>query len=322
MASASRPYRPVATARGRPRASGGAARRDVAGEPRGRRASDSAGRGDRRAARSSDRRHQRHHPSRSAPAAHAAGAADRRCDRAVGRDHAGRDAQPARRSGPAGHQCRAPRCSSCWASRSSGSATLTAYVWLGFAGAAVATVLVYAVASLGREGATPIKLALAGAAITAAFGSITTRRADASMPTTLDAFRFWQVGSLAGRGNDILSGVAPFLVAGIALALITGRLLDAMALGDDIARGLGQRVMLSRAHRGADLDRAGGRRHRGGGADRVRGSDRAACGAGDHRSVLSLDPALFRADGADPAARRPISWAACWRRRANCRSGS
>jgi iron complex transport system permease protein len=126
-----------------------------------------------------------------------------------------------------------------------GLATLTAYVWLGFAGAAVATVLVYSVASLGREGATPIKLALAGAAITAAFGSITTGvlMLDA---TTLDAFRFWQVGSLAGRGNDILISVAPFLVFGIALALITGRLLDAMALGDDIARGLGQRVMLSR----------------------------------------------------------------------------
>ena len=126
-----------------------------------------------------------------------------------------------------------------------GLTTLTAYVWLAFAGAAVATVLVYAVASLGREGATPIKLALAGAAITAAFGSITTGVLITNA-TTLDAFRFWQVGSLAGRGTDILMGVAPFLVVGVALALITGRLLDAMALGDDIARGLGQRVMISR----------------------------------------------------------------------------
>jgi iron complex transport system permease protein len=126
-----------------------------------------------------------------------------------------------------------------------GLTTLPAYVWLGFAGAAVATVLVYAVASLGREGATPVKLALSGAAVTAAFGSITTGvlMIDA---TTLDKFRFWQVGSLAGRGSDILFGVSPFLAAGIVLALITGRLLDAMALGDDIARGLGQRVMLSR----------------------------------------------------------------------------
>lgn len=126
-----------------------------------------------------------------------------------------------------------------------GLTSLPHYVWLGFLGAAVATCMVYAVASLGREGATPIKLALAGAAVTAAFGSVTSAVL-LTNATTLDAFRFWQVGSLAGRGNDILYGVTPFIIVGIVLALITGRLLDAMALGDDIARGLGQRVMLSR----------------------------------------------------------------------------
>ncbi|RYE10947.1 MAG: iron ABC transporter permease [Hyphomicrobiales bacterium] len=127
-----------------------------------------------------------------------------------------------------------------------GLASLTAYVWLGFLGAAMATIIVYAVASLGREGATPVKLALAGAAVTAAFSSVTSGIL-LTNAVTLDAFRFWQVGSLAGRGNDILFGVTPFLALGIVLALITGRLLDAMALGDDIARGHGQRVMLSRA---------------------------------------------------------------------------
>ena len=126
-----------------------------------------------------------------------------------------------------------------------GLTALTSYVWLAFLGAGIATALVYAVASLGREGATPVKLALAGAAVTAAFGSVTTGILMTNAQT-LDAFRFWQVGSLAGRGTEILVGVAPFLALGIVLALVTGRLLDAMALGDDIARGLGQRVMLSR----------------------------------------------------------------------------
>ncbi len=126
-----------------------------------------------------------------------------------------------------------------------GLTSLPSYVWLAFVGAAVATVLVYAVASLGREGATPVKLALAGAAVTAAFGSVTTGVLMTNA-ATLDVFRFWQVGSLAGRGNEILIGVAPFLLAGVVLALLTGRLLDGLALGDDIARGLGQRVMLSR----------------------------------------------------------------------------
>ena len=47
------------------------------------------------------------------------------------------------------------------------------YVWFAFAGAAVAMVLVHAIAALGRDGATPVKLAIAGAALTAALASWT-----------------------------------------------------------------------------------------------------------------------------------------------------
>ncbi len=118
-------------------------------------------------------------------------------------------------------------------------------VWLAFAGAAVATVIVYSVAATGRDGATPIKLALAGAAVTAAMLSVTTAILLTSQQT-LDEFRFWQVGSLAGRGADVLIQVAPFLAAGIVLSLIIARLLDAMALGDDVAQGLGQNVRIAR----------------------------------------------------------------------------
>ena len=55
--------------------------------------------------------------------------------------------------------------------------------------------------SLGREGATPVKLALAGAALTALLGSITTAILLLDVDT-LDQFRFWAVGSLAGRDGD------------------------------------------------------------------------------------------------------------------------
>jgi iron complex transport system permease protein len=58
--------------------------------------------------------------------------------------------------------------------------------------------------------------------------------------------RFWQVGSLAGRGNDILIQVAPFLGIGIVLALFCGRILDGLAMGEDVARALGQKVELNR----------------------------------------------------------------------------
>ncbi|MCU1480548.1 MAG: iron chelate uptake transporter family permease subunit [Subtercola sp.] len=119
------------------------------------------------------------------------------------------------------------------------------YLWFAFAGAALASVLVYVVASGGREGTTPVKLALAGAAVSAALGSIIVA-IQLTSTEALDTLRFWQVGSLAGRGVDVLASVTPLALAGIVLALCLGRSLNALALGDDLARGLGQRVALSR----------------------------------------------------------------------------
>lgn len=127
-----------------------------------------------------------------------------------------------------------------------GLTQLSAYVWLAFAGAGAAMLVVYAIASLGREGATPVKLALAGAAITAVLQSIINAILLTS-PRTLDEVRFWQVGSLAGRTMDIVVQVAPFLMLGAILALATARLLDGLSMGEDVARALGQRVGLSRA---------------------------------------------------------------------------
>ena len=126
-----------------------------------------------------------------------------------------------------------------------GMTQLSAYVWLAFIGSGATMLVVYAVASLGREGATPVKLALAGAAITAVLHSIINAILLTS-PRTLDEVRFWQVGSLSGRDIDIVLQVAPFLIIGMALALGTARLLDGLSMGDDVARALGQRIGLSR----------------------------------------------------------------------------
>lgn len=127
-----------------------------------------------------------------------------------------------------------------------GVAELTGYIWFAFAGAALAAAAVYGIASIGREGATPIKLALAGAALTAGLSSLM-NGVLVSSQDTLDAFRFWQIGSVGGRGWDAIGAVLPFIGAGLLLTLSTGRLLNNFALGDDVARGLGQRVGLSRA---------------------------------------------------------------------------
>ncbi|HSL57617.1 MAG TPA: iron chelate uptake ABC transporter family permease subunit [Acidimicrobiales bacterium] len=126
-----------------------------------------------------------------------------------------------------------------------GVGSLLGYVWFAFAGAAVASAIVYGIGSLGREGATPVKLALAGAAVTALLGSLTTAILLIDV-ATLDQFRFWAVGSLAGRTDEVAWQVAPFVAVGVVMALVSGRLLNALALGDDVARSLGQRVARAR----------------------------------------------------------------------------
>ncbi len=123
--------------------------------------------------------------------------------------------------------------------------SLSGYVWFAFAGAAAASMVVYLLGSLGRGGATPVKLALAGAALSALLTSLTSAVLLLDVET-LDQFRFWVVGSLAGRDGEIVAQAAPFLVLGSVLALLTARSLNTMALGDDVARSLGQRVHLAR----------------------------------------------------------------------------
>ncbi|MEV7870024.1 iron ABC transporter permease [Streptomyces sp. NPDC088124] len=119
--------------------------------------------------------------------------------------------------------------------------TLAGYVWFAFAGAGVASVAVYAIASSGRGGATPVKLALGGAAINALLVSVTMGVLTTSA-ATLDEFRFWQVGALAGRDAEVAGQVWPFLLVGTVLVVAVARGLDALALGEDVAKGLGQNV--------------------------------------------------------------------------------
>ena len=122
-----------------------------------------------------------------------------------------------------------------------GISSLTGYIWFAFIGAAAAAAVVYLIASLGRDGATPVKLALAGAALSAGLFSLMNVILVSSQDT-LDRFRFWQVGGIAGRDWSVVLPGVPFLVLGAGIVLATGRILNSLALGDDIARGLGQRV--------------------------------------------------------------------------------
>lgn len=118
---------------------------------------------------------------------------------------------------------------------------LDGYVWFAFLGAGGAAVVVYLLAAAGRGGATPVRLALAGTAVTAALLAFT-QAITLLDRAAFDTWRFWWVGSLAGRDAETLTQVAPFLVTGALLALSLARPLNALALGDDAGRALGAHV--------------------------------------------------------------------------------
>ncbi|MCQ3812895.1 MAG: iron ABC transporter permease [Acidimicrobiia bacterium] len=119
------------------------------------------------------------------------------------------------------------------------------YVWFAFIGALGATVLVYVVASAGSGGATPIKLALAGAVISALLGSWTAALLLLDLET-LDQARFWLAGSISGRGTEEAVLLFPIIAAALLLALFMGRQVNALSLGDEVAKGLGQRISITR----------------------------------------------------------------------------
>ncbi|QXE33474.1 iron chelate uptake ABC transporter family permease subunit [Streptomyces sp. GMY02] len=126
-----------------------------------------------------------------------------------------------------------------------GLSTVHGYIWFAFAGALFASVLVYLLGGLGRSGTTPVKLALAGVAITSLLSSFTSAVV-LTDPDALNRFRFWEAGSLAGQNSDSLAQVLPFLAAGAVLALSLAPALNSLALGDDVAASLGTRLGLIR----------------------------------------------------------------------------
>ncbi len=118
-------------------------------------------------------------------------------------------------------------------------------VWCALAGAAVAIVVGYGAAAASPGGATPVTLALAGAAVAAIATAVITGILIVDQ-STLESFRFWQVGSLTAASFSSLAQLGGLLALGAALAVACSGRLNALALGDDVARGLGVRVGASR----------------------------------------------------------------------------
>lgn len=119
------------------------------------------------------------------------------------------------------------------------------YVWFAFLGAAIAGVVVFGLASIGRGAGNPLTLALAGQGVTVFLAAMTTAVA-LTDKAALNALRFWNAGSVAGVGFDVIWPVTAFIAAGLLLALTTLPALNLLNLGDDVARGLGVNIALSR----------------------------------------------------------------------------
>ncbi len=114
-----------------------------------------------------------------------------------------------------------------------------------FIGAGIAAVLVYAIGARGAAAGTPVRLALAGVALTALLTSVTYAILLMDQ-ATLDQYRMWVAGSLTGRQSEDITALIPLVVITIGAALFISRPLQAVALGEDTARALGVNIALTR----------------------------------------------------------------------------
>lgn len=122
-----------------------------------------------------------------------------------------------------------------------GISSLQAYAVFAFAGAGLTAVSVYLLGSMAPGGLTPLNLTLAGAVLAAFLGSVTSGLLIVSQQT-LDTIRFWMAGSLAGRDLALVEQALPYLAVGLGVALVLGRHITALSLGEEVAQGLGQRT--------------------------------------------------------------------------------
>lgn len=122
-----------------------------------------------------------------------------------------------------------------------GVGSVLGQIWFALAGAALTSVVVYLLGSSGRKLATPERLVVAGAAVTAVLFAFCSAVLLLE-PRAFDQFRFWTVGALAGRYLDVVYVVLPFVAVGLLIALAIAPSLNALALGDQMGRALGVNV--------------------------------------------------------------------------------
>lgn len=121
--------------------------------------------------------------------------------------------------------------------------SLNTFLWLAFLGASVAGALVYGLGSLGKDGLSPVRIVLSGAAISALFMAFTQGILVIGQEG-LDSVLFWVAGSVSGRDVSMVMPLVPAFVVGIVLAILAAPQINILLSGDDVAKGLGQNTLL------------------------------------------------------------------------------
>lgn len=121
--------------------------------------------------------------------------------------------------------------------------SMTATIWLSFIGAALSSLFVFGLSSLGKDGATPLKITLAGVSIAAMFSSIT-QGLLVTNEVALDQVLFWLAGSVQGRSLDSLVMVLPYIIVAWVISLSLGSKINTFMLGEDLSKALGQNTAL------------------------------------------------------------------------------
>jgi iron complex transport system permease protein len=126
-----------------------------------------------------------------------------------------------------------------------GLSSISQYLWFSFLGAIAVTVAVYVIGMMGRGGARPVRLTLVGVGIGAVLSGLTTAISLLN-PRAFDKLRNWNAGSVSGRPLDLVLVIVPWVILGLILAIVAASDLNAIGLGEDLARSLGARIVRTR----------------------------------------------------------------------------
>jgi len=133
-------------------------------------------------------------------------------------------------------------CSLFWMQTTS----FASHIWFAFLGALLVVAIVYSLSSMGSTGMTPMKLTVAGACLSTLLVSITQAILLLS-ERSFDEMRFWLAGSVSGRDIGQFADVLPFMIAALAIAILLSKKLEVLHMGDDVAKGLGQKTVMVKA---------------------------------------------------------------------------